>query len=321
MAHIVKFEIRDEFLNNEREEIELDGIDVGLIDIYSDECEECEGAGTNVDGNECEECEGTGECDEYISCEGDAQGVPIRVYDQSEGGYTCGNYDYYIVTDIPFDYEIDGVNNWRDIKHFDSYEEASGWIENIPTITYSDAVEKGWIVSHDNECEDCGNDLDECECEDDGEYKKYHSNGQIKAHYHIKNLYKTGESKEWHENGQLKEFNIETDLLRQHAAWRKDGEASEFWSKKRANVKEEFQDDFEKSFNKQWHDNDQLSFMSNNKGIFKWYPDGSKQMEDLYSDDYKGFEPAVLVLRDGKKYLYKSKQYISRKSWDESGKG
>lgn len=322
MEYKIKFESRDEPVDDKGEEIDVYGIDVGLIDIYSNECEECEGIGKNDGENECTVCEGSGEVEEHLDCEGEYDGIPIRVRKKefiSEDGYSCGHYDYYIVNEIPFDYEIDGFPDWKTIKSFDTRKKAFSWIEDIPKITYSEVIKKGWIINHENECEDCGNDLEECECED-GEYKRYHSNGQIKAHYHIENLIKKGESKEWYENGKLKEFRIETALLRQSAAWNKDGEACAFWSKKRANVKEEFQDDFEKQFNKDWHDNGQLSFVSNNKGIFRWYKDGSKKTEDLYREDYKGYEPEVLVLKDGKKYLFERKKYISRKSWDESGK-
>ena len=39
--------------------------------------------------------------------------------------------------------------------------------------------------------------------ENNGEYKRWHENGQLYAHYFYKNGKRDGEFKSWHENGQL----------------------------------------------------------------------------------------------------------------------
>tara|TARA_B100000795_G_scaffold265540_1_gene247497 strand:- start:1297 stop:2346 length:1050 start_codon:yes stop_codon:yes gene_type:complete len=208
MKYVIKFASRDEPLDDELEKFEVYGIDVGLIDWFSIVCTRCGGGGImsfarttklHQDPDRvCDECGGSG-VTKHFKVNHQHYGMPIRVRNE---GFISGDeietlYNYYIVTDIPFEYELDGFADWRDIKHYDTRKEARNWIENIPTITYSESVEKGWIVLHENECEDCGFNLNECKCEDDGEYKTNFEDGKIQSHYYIRNKKYVGEYKLW----------------------------------------------------------------------------------------------------------------------------
>ena len=141
MEYIIKLQSRDKFLDDQGEKIQVVGIEVGAIDVYADGCDSCEGTGL-IDEDECWDCEGKSEDgDEYLYEDNYTPDFTIKDID--------GNY--YIVTDIPFDWDFasDEWLNWSVVEVFDDYEKVSNWIKNIPEITYSKAVENGWIVSQD----------------------------------------------------------------------------------------------------------------------------------------------------------------------------
>jgi hypothetical protein len=136
MKYTIYLEVCDGLYNGNSEHIEIysnHNFDLGFLDLYSDEEED-------YDEDEFRIIM----IDEFDKI----NGIFIRFWSSSKH-----TFDYYVLTNFPEEWgKIEVGEQFGTARELDdelTKDDVRNWMKDIPTITYSEAVEKGLICSLD----------------------------------------------------------------------------------------------------------------------------------------------------------------------------